>query len=70
MEEIKKVEETKETKTRLVNARPIKEYIKEQGLLTGGTVADELTVKVQDLLREACVRAAANGRKTVQPQDL
>lgn len=40
------------------------------GYNVAGDVADALDKKVKDLLKEACTRAQANGRKTLMAKDL
>ncbi len=41
-----------------------------QGFSVAGDFADALDKKAQDLVKEACKRAEANGRKTVMAKDL
>ena len=48
----------------------VKAAIKAKGLLTSGEFPAALNCKVYCLLESAVKRAAANGRKTVKPQDL
>jgi histone H3/H4 len=50
----------------------VKAKIKEfaPGFNVAGDVADALDAKAKDLLKAACERAQANGRKTVMAKDL
>lgn len=41
-----------------------------QGYNVSGDLADALSAKVADLIKKACERAEANGRKTVMAKDL
>ena len=52
----------------LVVKAKIKEYV--NGLNVTGDFADALDKKVEQLVKDACARAEANGRKTVMPKDL
>ena len=52
----------------LVVKSKIKDYAK--GFDVSGDFADTLSVKVEQLIKEACARAEANGRKTVMSKDL
>ncbi len=49
----------------------VKAKIKEiaKGFNIAGDVADELNKKVEQLVKDACARAEANGRKTVMAKD-
>ena len=40
------------------------------GYNVGGDVADALSAKVEELIKAACKRAEANGRKTVMGKDV
>lgn len=46
----------------------IKEYA--NGLNVAGDFADALDKKVAELVKDACTRAEANGRKTVMAKDI
>lgn len=50
----------------------VKAKIKEvaKGCNVAGDFADELDKRAQDLVKAACERAEANGRKTVMAKDL
>ena len=48
----------------------VKAYIKGQGCHTSGDALNGLNEKVQEMLAAACMRAKANKRSTVKPQDL
>ena len=50
----------------------IKQYAKidDKALNVSGDFADKLTKKVEELVKEACARAKANGRNTVMAKDL
>ena len=52
----------------LVVRSKIKEYIKD--LNVSGDFSDALSKKCEALVKEACERAKANGRRTVQSRDL
>lgn len=52
----------------LVVKAKIKDYA--EGLNVSGDLAEALSKKVEGLLKDAVVRAKANGRKTVQARDL
>lgn len=52
----------------LVVRSKIKDVAK--GMNVAGDFADALSVKVEQLIKEASKRAEANGRKTVQSRDL
>jgi histone H3/H4 len=56
----------------LVVKAKIKEYAKvdDKLLNVSGDFADKLSVKVENLIREACRRAKENGRSTVMAKDL
>ena len=41
-----------------------------EGCNVAGDLAEGLSAKVEQLIKEACKRAEANGRKTVQSRDL
>jgi histone H3/H4 len=58
-----------DSKTMLLVATKVKAAIKDCGYNTSGDVIDALNVHVQRLVREACERAGANGRKTVRAHD-
>ncbi len=50
----------------------IKEYAEVDGkkFQVASDFADELAKKVEELIKQACKRAEANGRKTVMAKDL
>jgi len=49
----------------------IKQYTKNEGLNNvSGDFADKLQKKIEELIKEACQRAKANGRNTVMAKDL
>ncbi len=50
----------------------IKEYTEVDGkkFQVSSDFADELAKKVEELIKQACKRAEANGRKTVMAKDL
>ncbi len=50
----------------------VKAKLKEaaSGFNVAGDLADALDQKAQDLVKAACARAEANGRKTVMAKDL
>ena len=52
----------------LVVRSKIKDYTKNMNV--AGDLAEGLSAKVEQLIKEACKRAEANGRKTVQSRDL
>ena len=52
----------------LVVRSKIKEVAK--GMNVAGDFAEALSKKVEELIQQACERARANGRRTVQPKDL
>jgi histone H3/H4 len=41
-----------------------------KGMNVSGDFADALSVKVEELIKEACRRAKENKRSTIQPRDL
>jgi histone H3/H4 len=53
-----------------VVASKIKEFISGKGYNCAGDLSENLSIKVQDMLKEAIDRAEANGRKTVMSKDL
>ena len=52
----------------LVVKAKIKDYVGDMNV--AGDFADELSKKVEDLIKAAAERAKSNGRKTVQAKDL
>lgn len=54
--------------TNLIVKSNVKEAV--DGLNVAGDVATALNKKVEKLLAEACERAKANGRRTLQARDL
>lgn len=54
----------------LVVASKVKDFIKDQDCQTSGELVDELSKKVEELLKAACKRTKENGRVTVKPCDL
>lgn len=52
----------------LIVKAKIKEYAK--GFNVSGDLADAMNKKVEQLLKDACARAEANGRKTVMAKDI
>ncbi|MBI5392241.1 DUF1931 domain-containing protein [Candidatus Woesearchaeota archaeon] len=52
----------------LIVRSKIKEYV--PNLQVAGDFADALDLKVQQIVKDACVRAEANGRKTVMAKDI
>jgi histone H3/H4 len=54
----------------LVVKAKIKEVKGLEDMNVAGDFADELSKKVETLIKDAATRAAANGRKTVQAKDL
>ena len=54
----------------LVVASKVKSVIKEKGLQTSSDALDALNKRVLSILEEAVVRAQANKRSTVKPQDI
>jgi len=50
----------------------VRSKIKEiaEGMNVAGDFAEALSKKVEELIKQACERARANGRRTVQPKDL
>ena len=50
----------------------VKAKIKEvaKGYNVSGDLADALNTKCEQLIKEACARAEANGRKTVMAKDI
>lgn len=54
----------------LVVGSKVKDAVKASGCNTAGDLVDALSGKVEMMLKEACERAQANGRKTVRAIDL
>ncbi|MCD4666868.1 DUF1931 domain-containing protein [archaeon] len=52
----------------LVVRSKLKDYAK--GMNVSGDFADALSKKVEMLIKDACERAKANGRRTVQARDI
>jgi len=48
----------------------VKQFIKNQGLMTSGELLEALNGCIYCCLERACSRAKANGRKTVKGQDV
>jgi histone H3/H4 len=63
----KKIEVVLMTDSLVVKAK-IKDVAK--GYNVAGDLADALSQKVEQLIKEACKRADANGRKTVMAKDI
>ena len=57
-------------KERLLVGTKVKDYVKEQGLMSSADMLDALNECVYDRLDRAIERAKANGRKTLQPRDV
>ena len=57
-------------KETLVVGSKIKDLIKESDLRTDGDLIDALSIRVEDILKEAMKRCKENGRSTVRPCDL
>jgi histone H3/H4 len=53
----------------MVVTSKVKEAIKAQGCNTAGDAAEALSAKIEAMVKEACERAKANGRKTVRGVD-
>lgn len=53
-----------------VVASKIKELINAKGMMSAGDLADAASKALEGMLTKAVQRAAANGRKTVRPEDL
>ncbi len=53
-----------------VVASKIKELINSKGMMSAGDLAEAASAALEDMLNKAVKRAAANGRKTVRPEDL
>jgi len=54
----------------LVVQSKVKDAIKKAGMNTAGDFADGLSGEVTVMIKKACNRAKANGRKTVRGTDL
>ena len=52
----------------LVVRSKIKDVAKDMNV--SGDFADALSIKVEELIKEACRRATENKRSTIQPRDL
>jgi len=57
-------------KERLLVGTKVKDYVKDQGLMSSADMLDELNECVYNCLDRAIERAKANGRKTLQPRDV
>jgi len=57
-------------KERLLVGTKVKDYVKEQGLMSSADMLDALNECVYSCLDRAIERAKANGRKTLQPRDV
>ena len=55
--------------TLLVKAK-VKDYVKEEGLMSSSDLIDAVNEEVYRRLERAMERAKANGRKTVQDRDV
>jgi len=53
----------------LVVTSKVKELIGKQDLNTAGDAAEGLSAVVEAMVKKACERCKANGRKTVRPED-
>ena len=53
----------------LVKAK-VKDYVKEEGLMSSSDLVEAINECVYECLDRAAERAKANGRKTVQPRDV
>jgi len=53
-----------------VVASKVKELVKQHGMMCAGDLADGLSASAGKLVKDACERAKANGRKTVRACDL
>ena len=67
-EEVIKVKEVR--KMDVLNVKQVRAYIQAQDLMCAKELPEAFSPKVKDLLKEACVRCVANGRRTVQAKDL
>lgn len=54
----------------LVVQSKVKELIKKSKKNTSGDAIVALSKSLEDLVKKACARAEANGRKTVQSRDI
>ena len=54
----------------LVVGSKVKEFVKEKGLNSSGSLGEALSKKVEEILTAAAKRTEANGRKTMRPEDL
>lgn len=52
-----------------VVASKVKEAIGKQDLNTAGDAVEGLSAVVEAMIKKACERCKANGRKTVRPED-
>ncbi len=52
----------------LIVRAKIKEYV--NGLQVSGDLAEALDKKVEQIIKEGCARAEANGRKTIMAKDI
>jgi len=57
-------------KDRLVVVAKVKDYVKEQGLMSSAELVEALNDRVYECLDRAIERAEENDRKTVQPRDV
>ncbi|MCX8158088.1 MAG: NFYB/HAP3 family transcription factor subunit [Candidatus Diapherotrites archaeon] len=53
----------------LVVTSKVKEIISKEGMNTAGDAPEALSKVVEEMIKKACERAKANGRKTVRPED-
>ena len=57
-------------KERLLVVAKVKDYVKEQGLMSSADLVEALNDRVYEYLDKAIDRAQENDRKTVQPRDI
>ncbi len=57
-------------KERLLVVAKVKDYVKEQGLMSSAELVEALNDRVYECLDRAIERAQENDRKTVQPRDV
>jgi len=53
-----------------VYASRVKEFAKGQGMRFSGEAMAAVNAHMEEMIRKAAARAKANGRKTIQKQDL
>lgn len=54
----------------LVVGSKVKDAVKEGDCNMAGEFPEALSKAVADMVKKACARAKANGRKTVRPEDI